>query len=103
MKINIKNYNPQDYGIKYLQEGGEMPVEAPVEEGAPVEQQAGGDPMQELLTACQQAVQSQDCNLAMQVCQALMQMAGGGGEAPVPEGTEPVYRMGGRLAYFKKK
>ena len=55
--------------------------------------------------ACQQALESQDCNLAMQVCQALMQMAGGGGEpAPAaPEGQEPVYRMGGKLSHWTKK
>jgi hypothetical protein len=54
--------------------------------------------------ACQQALESQDCNLAMQVCQAFLQLAGGGGEpAPAaPEGQAPVYRMGGRLAYWKK-
>jgi len=55
--------------------------------------------------ACQQAVETQDCNLAIQVCQAILQMAGGGGqEAPAaPEGQEPVYRKGGKLVRWDKK
>jgi hypothetical protein len=72
-----------------------MPAEAPAEASAKAPA-GGGDPMQELLMACQQVVQTQDCNLAMQVCQALLQMAGGGG-APAEAPAEPVYRRGGRL------
>lgn len=100
MEIKIKNYNP----ALFLQEGGEMipPADGGTESaGAPAAAPAegGGDPMQQLLMACQQAVESQDCNLAMQVCQALMQMAGGGGEpAPQEAPGEPVYRMGGKLS-----
>lgn len=103
MEIKIKNFNAEDYLPKF-QEGGEMPpAEGAAPEGAPIEGAApaegGGDPMQQLLMACQQALESQDCNLAMQVCQALMQMAGGGGEpAPQEAPGEPVYRMGGKLS-----
>ena len=55
--------------------------------------------------ACQQALETQDCNLAMQVLQAIMQMLGGGAPAPeqAPAGTEPVYRMGGKLARVIRK
>lgn len=104
MNIKSRNFNPAQYGVQKFQEGGEMaaPAEAPVEEAAPA--QGGEDPMQQLLMACQQALETQDCNLAMQVCQAFLQLAGGGGEpAPAaPEGQAPVYKMGGRLAYWKK-
>lgn len=79
-----------------FQEGGPMP-------GAPAEQ-GGGNPMDQLMQGAQQAVESGDCNIAMQVCQMLLQLAGGGGapapeaeEAPVPAEGEPVYRAGGRL------
>ncbi len=93
MQITIKNKELEKLLPKF-QEGGEMPAEAPAE--APAEVPAGGgDPMQELLMACQQVMQTQDCNLAMQVCQALLQMAGGGAPAEAP--AEPVYRKGGRL------
>lgn len=100
MTFTIKNKEFNQM-VKKFQEGGEMaaPAEqAPMEE-QPVEQAPaeGGDPMQQLLMACQQALESQDCNLAMQVCQALMQMAGGGGEAPAEAPGEPVYRKGGKL------
>lgn len=102
MELKIKNFNIDEF-IPKFQEGGEM---APPADGgtegaaAPAEAPAeGGGPMQELLAACQQALESQDCNLAMQVCQALMQMAGGGGEpAPAEAPGQPVYRKGGRLS-----
>lgn len=107
MELKIKNFNIDEF-IPKFQEGGEMapPADGGTEGAAtPAEAPAeGGDPMQELLAACQQALESQDCNLAMQVCQALMQMAGGGG-APqeAPEGQAPVYRRGGRLVRWINK
>ena len=58
-------------------------------------QQGGGSPEEQLLMACQQALETQDCNLAMQVIQAVMQMIGGG--APAPAETQPVYKKGGIL------
>ena len=102
IKINDKR-------LKKFQEGGEMTpdaaaTQAPME-AAPAPEQAGGSPEEQLLMACQQAVETQDCNLAIQVCQAILQMAGGGGqEAPAaPEGQEPVYRKGGKLVRWDKK
>lgn len=102
MELKIKNFNIEEF-IPKFQTGGEMtpPADGGVEgAAAPAEAPAeGGDPMQELLAACQQALESQDCNLAMQVCQALMQMANGGGEpAPAEAPGQPVYRKGGRLS-----
>ena len=90
--------------FKYkFQEGGPMPAEAAAQGGVPAEQ-GGGDPMAELVQGAQQAVESGDCNIALQVCQMLLELAGGGGapapaaeEAPAPAEGEPVYRMGGRL------
>ena len=89
--------------VKFLQEGGVAPEAAPVEE-APAAPEQGGDPMEQILAACQQVVETQDCQLAIQVCQAVLQMLGGG--APVeqaPEGQAPVYAKGGRLKYWTKK
>ena len=91
--------------VKYLQEGGVAPEAAPAE-AAPAPEEAGGSPEEQLLAACQQALETQDCQLAMQVMQAILQMAGGGAleQAPAaPEGQEPVYRKGGRLVRFQKK
>ncbi len=61
----------------------------------------GQDPMAMLLEGAAQAVQNQDCQIAMQVCQMLMEMANGAAApapeaAPAPQG-EPVYKKGGRL------
>lgn len=105
MEIKIKNYDQSKFMPKF-QEGGAMPADdaaaaAPEEQAAPA---GGEDPTQQILMACQQALETQDCNLAMQVCQALMQMAGGGG-APqeAPEGQAPVYRKGGRLVKWINK
>lgn len=83
-----------------FQEGGAM-EEAPVEqtpEQAP--EGAGQDPMVQLIQAAAQAVQAQDCNIAMQVCQVLVQLAQGGGqEAPA---EEPTYaKRGGKLVRIR--
>lgn len=86
--------------IKKFQEGGATP--AP-EAAAP--QQGGEDPTAMLMQGAQQAVQNQDCQIAIQVCQMVLEMLGGGGapaEAGGPEAggtpqSEPVYRRGGRL------
>ena len=84
-----------------FQAGGQMPAGAPAQ--AP---QGGEDPTAMLLQAAQQAIQGQDCQMAMQVCQMLIEALGGGGgpqeaapqeAAPAPAEGEPVYRRGGRL------
>ena len=93
-------FNKVDKVIKKYQQGGEIPAqEAPVEGGTPVEEGApapegGQDPMTQLVQGAMQALQTQDCNLSMQICQMLVQLAQGG--AP-EENTEPVYRKGGQL------
>lgn len=92
--------------IRKYQVGGQ--VEAPVdpamapEAGAPVA--AGGeDPILMLAQAAAQALQTQDANLAMQVCEGLLQLVsqamGPGPGAGVPE-EAPVFKKGGIL---KKK
>ena len=77
-----------------FQAGGPMPAGAP----APAPQ-GGEDPTAMLL-------QGQDCEIAMQVCQMLIEALGGGGNpqeaapqeaTPAPAEGEPVYRRGGRL------
>ena len=83
-----------------FQAGGPMPAGAP----APAPQ-GGEDPTAMLMQGAQQAVQNQDCQIAIQVCQMVLEMLGGGG-APAEAGgaeaggappSEPVYRRGGRL------
>lgn len=88
-----------DLQFRKFQEGGAMP---PAEQQVPEnggQPQSGGDPIMQLAQLAAQALQSQDCNAAMQVCQAFVQMlqqAQGGGAAEQPQG-EPVYRKGGVL------
>lgn len=73
--------------------------------GGAVAPQGGQDPMAMLLEGANQAVQAQDCQIAMQVCQMLLELVGGAAQAPAEPATpapapaegEPVYRMGGRL------
>lgn len=86
--------------IKKFQEGGAAP--APQDAA----QQGGGeDPTAMLMQGAQQAVQNQDCQIAIQVCQMVLEMLGGGGasaegvgpEAAATEQGQPVYRKGGRL------
>lgn len=114
MNVRFNNYQ----NVRKFQEGGAM---APEEAGAPMPEEAaapeagapagGGDPMQMLMQLAQmamQALQSQDANMAMQVCEGLVQfiqMVQGGGEAgaaPEEQG-EPVYRRGGTLVRRIKK
>ena len=90
-------------GFRKFQEGGAVP--APEEQQSAQPQQGGGDPVMQLAQMAAQALQSQDCNTAMQVCQAFVQMIqqSQGGAAPAPEESEPVYRAGGRLVRRIKK
>lgn len=89
-----------EFKFRKFQEGGAV-------EQAPQEQaQGGGDPLMQIAQAAAQALQNQDCNMAMQVCQAfvqLVQQSSQGGAAPAPEESEPVYRAGGRLVRRIKK
>ena len=91
--------------IGKFQEGGAMPPQDPAVA------QGGGDPMQEILMGCQQAVETQDCQIALQVCQVMLEMAGGGAApaeaapapAPAEATSEPVYKQGGILVRRIKK
>lgn len=108
MKITPKNQ------VSKFQVGGPMPAGAPAEApaaggAAPVDQPApeqGGeqDPIMMLAEMSAQALQAQDCQMAMQVCQAFLeivqQMQGGAPEEPQ---GEPVFRKGGTLVRRIKK
>lgn len=98
--------------IRKHQAGGEMaPAEEPIApegsapEAAPAPADAGGqDPMMMLAEAAAQALQAQDCQIAMQVCQGLMALVQqmGGGAPQEPQG-EPVFKKGGVLLRRIKK
>lgn len=80
-----------------------MAPEAAPAEAVPAEG-GGQDPMMMLGEAAAQALQSQDCQIAMQVCQglvALIQQMGGG--APQEPQGEPVFKKGGVLLRRIKK
>ena len=100
MKFEVKD---KEF-VKFLQEGGVAPEAAPAE-AAPAPEEGGGDPMEQIIAACQQALQTQDCSLMAQICQAILQMAGGGAqEAPAaPEGQAPVYKKGGKFSKWVNK
>lgn len=91
--------------IKKFQEGGAMPAQgapAPAPEGgmAP-EQPQGENPLMQIAQMAMQALQSGDCQAALQVCEAFIQLIqqSSGEAAPeeAPQG-EPVYRQGGVLS-----
>lgn len=122
--MNIRFRNVPVVGVKKFQQGG--PVDAPAEGGAPAEApmeeepaeqpqggapQGGGDPMEMLMQIGQmaaQALQSQDCNAAMQACDGIvqfiqmMQQGGGAPQQESPQG-EPVYRRGGKLVGYIRR
>ena len=76
---------------------------APMEGGAPAGPPQGGaeqDPLMQIAQVAAQALQNQDCQAAMAVCEAflqLIQQAAGGGGAP-EQPAEPTFaRKGGKL------
>lgn len=101
MKVFVKKF--QDGGAVAPETGGqEMP-----QEGASQEAQAGQeDPLMQIAQMAAQALQSRDCQTAMQVCEAFMQIVqqaqGGAPQEEAPQG-EPVYRRGGTLVKRIKK
>lgn len=91
--------------VKKFQEGGpapapaDRPMPAELQEGAPVE--GGADQMlMQLAQMAAEALQSGDCNTALSVCEAFMQLiqqfTQGQAGPEAPQG-EPVYRKGGKL------
>lgn len=102
MKINInkKSMDKEVQELLKFQEGGVAPEATPVEQ-APADAGQGASPEEQILQAAAQAVQTQDAQLALQVCQALVEMAGGGASQATAQG-EPVYRKGGTLKYRRK-
>ena len=109
MKITPKNQETRKFQV-----GGAMPAGAPAEDptvggGAPVDETApdqGGeqDPIMIIAQMSAQAIQAQDCQMAMQVCQAFLEIVQEiqGGAPEEPQG-EPVFRKGGTLVRRIKK
>ena len=94
--------------IARFQEGGAVPAEAPdapvaaePTEGADPAAQAAQDPIMQLADLANQALQGQDCQAALAVCEAFLGLIqGGGGEpapAPAPEDGAPVFKKGGKI------
>lgn len=98
--------------LRKFQDGGAMPPQgAPEDQGAPQEApeqapeqgapEGGQDPIMQIAQVAMQALQSKDCEAAMAVCKAFVQLVqqqgqGGAPEQQAPEG-EPVYKSGGKL------
>ena len=82
-----------DLKFRKFQEGGAMP---PAEEQPAAPQQQEANPLIQLAQMAVQALESQDCNMAMQICQALVEIAQ---QASAPEEApgEPVFAKGGKL------
>lgn len=99
----MKIVSNKDRKVTKHQQGGM--VAAP--EAAPAPEAQGQDPLMQLAEMAAAALQSQDCALAMQVCEGFMmivEQAMGGGAAPVgaPQG-EPVFKKGGVIARRNRK
>lgn len=93
--------------ISKFQEGGPMPQGAPEQEMAPEQAPQGGaqDPMGQILQVAAQALQTQNCEAAMAVCQALMQLAQGaaGGPEQAPQEEPQFARNGARLVRIRRR
>ena len=104
--------------IKRFQMGGavapeqgeaSMPGGAPEAGGAPMGPEGGApeggeDPIMQLVQMAMQALQSQDPQMAMAVCDGLVQLVQGAGGAPAPGGApeEPVMMPKGGKMIAKK-
>jgi hypothetical protein len=104
-----------NFKVKKYQEGGAVDqaqdqAAAPAqgtspEAGAPAEQDQ--DPMMQIVQAAAQAVQAKDPNMALQVCQALVQLVqqaqGGaqGEQGGQPQAAPTYQRRGGSLTRIK--
>ena len=79
-----------------FQEGGA--VQPTTGNSAPTPEE-GGDPITELVTLAQQAIESQNCEAAMAVCQGFMMLVtqSAPSETAPPTTGEPVYKKGGTL------
>ena len=101
MKVFVKKF--QDGGVVAPETQGAV---APQEGTAPAPEQGREDPLMQIAQMAVQALQTQDCQVAMQVCDAFMQIVqqaqGGAPEEEAPQG-EPVYRRGGTLVKRIKK
>lgn len=102
MQIKIQNKELNE--LLKFQEGGAAPEPTPATEEAPSAPEQGGSPEEQILQAAAQAVQTQDANLALQVCKALVEMVGGGPAEPqAPQGQAPVYKKGGKFSKWVEK
>lgn len=94
--------------VKKFQQGGEIPADESVApQNAPAEapaEEAGQDPIMMLAQAAAQALQTQECQIAMQVCQGLVSLVQQmSGSMPQETQGEPVFRKGGVLLRRIKK
>lgn len=101
-------FRPKDSVQKFQMGGPVAPGEAAPEqmpvEDAPAPEGGQGDPLMQVAQLAAQALQSQDCNAAMQVCQIFLQMVQQMQGQPEPEPAgEPVFRKGGVLVRRNKK
>ena len=80
-----------------------MPAEAvaaPAPMGPEMDPQGGQDPIMMIAQAAMQALETQDCNIAMQVCEAFIGLLQSTQEAPAEVGApveQPVFKKGGKL------
>lgn len=103
MKVTLKNSKP-----KKFQEGGSMDPNVQTQgdmaqQPETTMQEPEQDPIMILAQMSSQAIQTQDCEMAMQVCQAFLEIVQQMQGAPSEQQEEPVFRKGGILVRRIKK
>lgn len=103
MKITPKGKETRKFqvGGNVQPEGNTVTETTPTNEGTP-DQGTEQDPIMVLAQMSAQALQSQDCQMAMQVCQAFLDIVQQMQAPEEPQG-EPVFRKGGSLVRRIKK
>lgn len=107
MKITPKNLKVNKFqtgGTIQPDNSGDQYSTSPAPQEPAQIQEQEQDPIIMLAQMSTEALQNQDCQLAMQVCQVFVDMVQQmQGESPVPQQGEPVYKAGGTLVRRIKK
>lgn len=100
MEIVSKKRKFQQGGAMPAEQAAGAPEQAPVQGGAAPEQ-GMEDPMAQILQVAVQAVQTQNCEAAMAVCQALVQLAQGGAQEQAPQEEPTFAKRGAKLVRIR--
>lgn len=99
--MKVKNQEIENLINKFQEGGAVAPEGAPAPEPTPepTPEEGGEDPMVQIAQVFMQGLQNQDCQLLAQGAQAFLELVQGAAQPQAP--GQPVFKKGGKLAYWK--